>query len=291
MTDPGEPAAEGNSAQIAYWNDQAAVTWTTFQDRLDALFTPLTALALEAAAPMPDERAIDVGCGCGATVLELARRVGPAGDVLGLDVSEPMAARARERIAAARLGNARVVVSDAATYAPPPAAADLLFSRFGVMFFADPAAAFANLRRAVRPGGRLLFAAWRPFADNPWFSVPLEAARALLPPQPPMEPNAPGPFAFADADRVRGILAAAGWRDVQAVPHDVPMRVAGPGQLEEATVFATQVGPLARALAELEPELQAQARQAVTLALSHFDGSEGIILKGSIWLVSAQVPG
>lgn len=288
MPDPADAAAEGNSAQIAYWNDKAAVTWTMHQERLDALFGPLTAIAIDAAAPKPDEHAIDVGCGCGATVLELARRVGPSGDVLGLDVSEPMAARARERIAAARLGNARVVVSDAATYALPPASADLLFSRFGVMFFTDPTAAFANLRRAMRPDGRLLFAAWRPLAENEWFSVPLEATRALLPPQPPMEPNAPGPFAFADADRVRGILTAAGWRDPQAVPHDVPMRMADFGQLEQATEHATQVGPLARLLAEVDEALRADAHRAVAQALSPYEGSDGIILKGSIWLMSAR---
>ena len=225
-----ETTQQDNAAQIAYWNDRAAVTWTAMQDRLDAMFTPLTAIVVDAAAPAAGERVIDVGCGCGATVLELARRVGPDGRVLGVDVSEPMAARAQERIAAAGFGNAEVKVSDASTFGFAAGQADLLFSRFGVMFFADPAAAFANLRRGMRPGGRLLFACWRPMIDNPWFLVPTQAAAHLLPPAPAMEPNAPGPFAFADADRVRRILGTAGWSDVVLTRQDVPMRVAGPAK-------------------------------------------------------------
>jgi SAM-dependent methyltransferase len=281
-------APQDNAAQIAYWNDKAAVTWTAFQERLDALFEPLTALALDAAAPLPGEHVIDIGCGCGATLLALADRVGPTGQVLGMDISQPMAARARERIATAGLTNARVLISDAAVHAFPPAGADLLFSRFGVMFFADPVAAFANLRRAMRPNGRLLCAAWRPLADNPWFMVPLQAARALLPPQPPADPDAPGPFAFADKDRTLGIFADAGWEDVTLTRHDVPMRFAASGQIEQATDFATRVGALGRMLAEEGPESRARVRLAVTDALEAYDGPAGITLSGSIWLISAR---
>lgn len=214
---PTSPNKQDNTAQIAYWNDKAAITWTTFQERLDALFQPLTALALDAAKPASGERAVDVGCGCGATVLALAERIGSAGQVLGLDVSGPMAARARERIAAAGLSNAQVVVSDAATTDFERRDADLLFSRFGVMFFADPVAAFANLHLAMRPGGRLLCAAWRPLADNPWFRVPLEAARSFVPPQPPADPEAPGPFAFADLEMYKSDLFRGGMAGCDAL--------------------------------------------------------------------------
>ncbi len=279
---------QDNTDQIAYWNDRAAVTWTTFQERLDALFEPLTALALDAAAPKSGERVIDIGCGCGATVLALAQRLGPTGEILGLDVSEPMAARARERIAGACLTNAKVAVSDAATHDFQDARADLLFSRFGVMFFADPVAAFTNLRGAVRQGGRLLCAAWRPLADNPWFAVPLEAARPLLPPQPPADPDAPGPFAFANHDRTREIFAKAGWSDVALTRHDVPMRIAAAGQLEQAVEFATRVGVLARMLAEADPNSHARVRLALAEALKPYDGPAGINLSGSIWLISAR---
>lgn len=282
------PDKQDNTAQIAYWNDRAAMTWTTFQERLDAMFEPLTALALDAAAPKSGERAIDIGCGCGATVLALAQRLGPTGEVLGLDVSEPMAARARERIAAAGLTNARVAVSDAATHDFQGAHGDLLFSRFGVMFFADPVAAFANLRGAVRQGGRLLCAAWRPLVDNPWFTVPLEAARALLPPQPPADPDAPGPFAFANPERTLGMLTQAGWNDAALTRHDVPVQIAAAGQIDEAAEFATHVGVLARMLAEEGADTRARVRLAVAKALEPYDGPGGINLSGSIWLISAR---
>jgi SAM-dependent methyltransferase len=285
---PIAPNTQDNAAQIAYWNDRAAVTWTAVQERLDAVFEPLTALALDAAAPAAGEHVIDIGCGCGATVLALADRVGPTGQVLGLDVSEQMSARARQRIATAGLTNARVVVSDAANHAFPTAEADLLFSRFGVMFFADPLAAFANLRRGIRPGGRLLCAAWRPPADNPWFMVPLQAARALLPPQPPADPDAPGPFAFANPDRTLGIFRNAGWQDVTLTRHDVPMQFAASGQIDQATEFATRVGGLARALTDESPEIRARVRLAVAEALKTYDGPAGINLAGSIWLISAR---
>ena len=285
---PTFPDPQDNAAQIAYWNDRAAVTWTASQERLDALFEPLTALALDAAAPVSGEHVIDIGCGCGATVLALADRIGPAGQVLGLDISEPMSSRARERIAAAGLTNARVVVSDAAVHAFPRDGADLLFSRFGVMFFADPVAAFANLHKAMRSGGRLLCAVWRPLADNSWFRVPLEAASAMLPPQPPADPEAPGPFAFADQDRTRGIFEKAGWHDVTLTRYDVPMRVAATGQIDQAAEFATRVGALARILADEGPESSARVRLAVAEALRPYDSPAGINLSGSIWLISAR---
>ena len=286
MTDADK--AQDNTAQIAYWNDTAAATWTALQERLDALFDPLTALALDAAAPAAGERVIDVGCGCGATVLALARRLGPTGQVTGFDVSQPMAARARQRVTEAGLANAQVIVSDAATHDFAGRAADLLFSRFGVMFFADPIAAFGNLHRAMRPGGRLLCAAWRPITDNPWFRLPMEAAAALLPPQPPTEPQAPGPFALADHDRTLGIFRAAGWNDVTLARQDVPMRIAAAGQVEQATEFATRVGALGRILAEQPPAIRARVQDAVATALKRQDSPAGIVLSGSIWLIAAR---
>ncbi len=284
MTD----AQADNAAQIAYWNEVAPVSWTKFQTQLDAIFKPLTEIALTAAAPSPGESVIDVGCGCGATVLELADKVGPTGHVLGIDVSTPMAARARERIAERSLRNAQIEVSDAAVHTFARADADLLFSRFGVMFFADPTAAFVNLRKAMRPDGRLLFACWRPLADNPWFGLPLQVTRDLLPPQPAADPNAPGPFAFASSDRVLGILRDAGWRQAAAHRQDVPMRIADPGDLHGGADFVTRVGPLARLLAEADDATRTKARQAVIDALGGHDSGDGIILTGSIWLVSAQ---
>jgi SAM-dependent methyltransferase len=288
MTAPADLPPTENAAQIAYWNDRAAVTWVTLQERIDAMMVPITRAALAAAAAAPGERIIDIGCGCGATILELSPRVGPAGHVLGVDVSEPMAGRARERVAAAGIANAEIVAADATTHAFPAEGADLLFSRFGVMFFADPTAAFVYLRHAMKPSGRLLFACWRPLAENSWFTVPLAAGAPLLPPQPPAEPNAPGPFAFADPERVRRILADSGWRDIALAPHDLPMHFAASGDLEAATELATRVGPLARMLNEADPDLRPVVRAAVSEALRPYDGPDGFVFGGAIWLVSAR---
>jgi SAM-dependent methyltransferase len=275
-----------NAAQITYWNEIAPATWTVFQTRLDALFEPLTKIAIGAAAPAAGETAIDIGCGCGATVLDLARLVGPTGQVLGLDVSEPMAGKARERIAAEALTQAEIVVSDAATYEFEPAAADLLFSRFGVMFFDDPTDAFAHMRAAMRPKGRALFACWRTLADNPWFGMPLLSARHLLPPQPPVDPNAPGPFAFADPDRVRRILTDAGWHDVDLRRQDTPMQL---GALNIAVDFALRMGPLAAIVREANDDaLRDRVREVLIKAFAAYSGPDGVSLPGSVWLVSAR---
>ena len=144
---------------------------------------------------------LDIGCGCGATLLELAGRVGPTGSVAGIDISVPMLGRARERLREHMLTNIQVMQSDAATHAFTPGAFDLAFSRFGVMFFDEPVAAFANIRSALAASGRLAFACWAPPQDNPWLVVPLAVARPYLPPQPETDPDAPGPFAFANPDR------------------------------------------------------------------------------------------
>jgi len=218
---------------------------------------------------------VDIGCGCGATVLELAHGVGPGGHVLGLDVSEPMSARARARIAAEGLTNAEVLVSDAASHPFPAGSIDLLFSRFGVMFFDDPIAAFTHLRRAMKPDGRLLFAVWRPLAENTWFTVPLTAALPLLPPMQPTDPLAPGPFAFSNPKRVHAILDAAGWQNVSLVPEDVPMHL---GVADKALEFATGV----------DPDLRQKVEAAVAAAVQPYDSPRGVTLGGGIWLVSAR---
>src|ERR1700722_16858165 len=193
--DPDGP----NAAQIAYWNETAGPSWVAMQDDLDRELRELGLAAMAALAPRAEERLIDIGCGCGATTLELARRVGPGGGVLGVDISAPMLGVARERAAAEGLAQAGFLPVDGA------------FSRFGVMFFEDPVAAFANIRAAVSPRGRLAFVCWRALAENPWMTVPMAAILPLLPAPPPAQtPGAPGPFAFADRDRLFAILRDAG---------------------------------------------------------------------------------
>ena len=205
-------SAGPNAQQIQYWNDTGP-RWVAQQNVIDDQIRQLGRLAMDRSTVQPGERVLDVGCGCGDTTVELAGRVAPGGTVTGIDISAPMLERARER-ARTQGAAARFELADAQTHAFAPAIVDVIFSRFGVMFFTDPTAAFANLRRALTPGGRLAFVCWQALPDNPWMFVPLGAALQYLPTPPLPGPDAPGPFSFADPGRVRTILAGAGFRDV-----------------------------------------------------------------------------
>src|SRR2546430_2677969 len=218
-----------NTAQAEHWNTGPAVAhWVTNQARYDRMHAPFTARILEAAALRPGANVLDVGCGCGGTTLAAARLVAP-GRVLGLDLSGPMLARARSDAEAAGLAHAGVQQGDAQVFPLGPASFDTVISRFGVMFFADPVAAFANIRSATRPGGRLVFACWQPLAANQWLLVPGAALAEHLPPPAPVPADGPGMFAFADPDRLRPILAAAGWRDVEIASEHASILVGGGG--------------------------------------------------------------
>jgi SAM-dependent methyltransferase len=275
--------AAANADQIVYWNETVGPAWVAMQDGLDAQLRPLGELAMAALAPGEGERLIDVGCGCGETTLALARRVGPGGAVTGADISEPMLAVARSRAEAARIAQARFVQADAQVHAFEPA--DGAFSRFGVMFFADPAAAFANLRRALKPGGRIAFVCWRALAENPWMRVPGAAVAPLLPaPPPPPDPLAPGPFAFGDRERLHGLLKAGGFAEIAIQPHDAPIRWP---DLDTAVRLAMRVGPAGTAARE-HPDLGDRIEAAVREALAPHAGADGVSLPSATWIVRAS---
>jgi len=234
----------------------------------------------------PGERVLDVGCGVGQTTLELAERVGPSGSVLGIDISTPMLARARERARAAGLANVRFENADAQTHAFTPESVDLVYSRFGVMFFADPTAAFANLLRALRPGGRLAFVCWQAMTENAWMRESLAAVLKHVAPPPPADPHAPGPFAFADAARVRGILERAGFR---AVRHEaVPGQLSLGASLDEAVSFAVEIGPASRLLKEAPEAARAAAVAELRKALEAHVTPKGVDLGYATWIVTAE---
>ena len=168
-----------NAAQIAEWNGAMGQRWAAMRQEIDRVVVPFGDAALKAAAPQPGERAIDIGCGCGDTAIEIARVVGATGSVLGIDVSQPMLAVARSRGALANCAHLAFRDGDASE-AALPANIDLLFSRFGVMFFSQPSPAFSHMRKSLRAGGRCVFVCWRAPRDNPWAMTPLSAARAAL---------------------------------------------------------------------------------------------------------------
>ncbi len=281
-----------NQPQVDYWNGEAGKMWAQSQAILDGNMEQLSEVALAAAAPKPGEHVLDVGCGAGDTTLALARMItagGAPGRMLGVDISEPMLARARERAAERSFaeGVLAFVNADAAAHEFAAGAFDLVFSRFGVMFFADPVRAFKNLARATRPSGRLLFMCWRAMKENAWSHDPLEVVRPLLPEMPQSPPDAPGPFAFASEARVRGILTEAGYRDITFTAADRPMVLGA--TVAEATEFALRIGPTARALRELgTPEIAATAREKLTTLFQAYLEDGGVALPAAVWLVSAR---
>ena len=271
-----------NAAQATYWNETAGPTWAAMQNPLDRQLEPLGRAGMAALALRPGEQVIDIGCGAGATTLQLAAAVAPDGGATGLDISGTLLALARSRSQGRE--RVRFLEADAQTYRFQPASFDALFSRFGVMFFADPVAAFANLRSALKPGGRLAFVCWRRPDENPIMTLPMAAALAHVPAPPPPEPGAPGPFAFADPDRVRGILGDAGFRDVVLTPHDEKI---GGGDLDTALDLALKVGPLGGLLRE-HPDKRDVVLGAVREALVAHDGPDGVKLASATWIVTAR---
>ncbi len=278
------PSSSDNAAQIDYWNATAGQTWARFQEQLDRQIEPLGLEAMRALDPAPGERILDVGCGCGQTSLELATRVTATGAVFGADISLPMleVARARPVPNGAATPDFRQV--DAQSGELGEGAFDAVFSRFGVMFFSDPVAAFSNLRKALKPDGRMAFVCWRPFQENLWMRAPMEAAQPFLPPSPPMDPTAPGPFAFADADRVRKVLADAGFSDVTLHAFNTSI---GGSSLDQTVDLAFRVGPLGAILRE-QPELAPTVDGAVRSALAPYETPSGVLMPAAVWIVQAR---
>jgi SAM-dependent methyltransferase len=282
------PAQTFNEDQRTRWNGIDGEYWTSNQDRLDRTLAPVTGPLLEFAAPRAGSTVIDVGCGCGATTVEIARAVGPGGRVVGIDVSRPMLAIAAERLRP--FANTTCLVGDAAELPLLDLGADLIVSRFGVMFFGDPVAAFANLRTGLVAGGRLRFACWRPINENPWLQIPLHAVYEHVPRLPKPGPEEPGPFSFGDPARVTRVLRAAGFTAPSFTPLDIQMDIAAGGTLEDAVIQSSAMGPAKRALAGQSDDIRAAALESIRRALTPHASAAGVKLPGAVWLVAADCP-
>ncbi len=266
-----------NKEQIDYWNGDAGAMWTKRQDRMDALLAPISEATLRVCDVKAGDRVLDVGCGCGDTTLRFAERGAVA---TGVDISKPMLARARERA-----GSKATFILGDASEAHFDVQYDLLFSRFGVMFFANPIAAFTNLRTALSSNGKLCFVCWQPPQRNAWISAPFAAAQPMLPPPPVLEPRAPGPFAFADPDYVKEILTGAGFKSITIDPLTTSLVLGS--SVDTALEMVCEVGPLSRSLAGIDPATRARIVAAVREPLQANLTDKGVSLGASCWIVRA----
>jgi SAM-dependent methyltransferase len=282
-----------NEAQLRYWSEPGGRAWTRLQQGMDIQLGPFGVAVVDALTPTRNERVIDVGCGCGETTLQVAALVGPEGSATGVDISAPMLARARERAARSKVVNVEFLETDAQVAPATDVGApfDAVVSRFGVMFFSDPVAAFANIRSWVAPEGRLAFVCWQAPEANPWMSNLAREVAARLPPQPPLDAGAPGPLAFADPVRTEEILRSSGWDDVSVTPCLRTMQLFGTDDFESAVDASLEIGATSRLLADATADQWSEARAVAERVVRSVWSDGGALMDGSAWLVTAKRPG
>jgi len=279
-----------NQEQIEYWNGQAGERWACEDDRMARLLRPVAVSLLDHIGVEPGASALDIGCGGGSQTVLLAERLGGTGRVLGVDISGPLldVARAKTQTQFPEYADMSFLQADAAEHPFDPASVDLLFSRFGVMFFDDPAQAFSHLRKALKPDGRLGFSCWQAARDNQWVRDPLQAALKHVSLPQPADPHAPGPFAFADEARVTGMLKDSGFTDIRFAAREVELNFGSGGSLLETCAELVGIGPLARLLAEADEATRQRVIESVAESMSaHF--VDGVLtLSGAVWFVTAS---
>ncbi len=273
-----------NEEQATFWTENQV--WLAREEDLDAASRPFGEAAMDAAKIASGEKVVDIGCGTGRTTIEIARRVGPQGKALGFDIAPTLLARAREIAGNAAVDNVEFVVGDAQTYGFEPTH-DVVYSRFGVMFFEDPIAAFRNLRSALQDGGRLAFACWQDVFKNMWMSLPTMAASSVLggfdlPPE-----GAPGPFSLADGDHLRSVLEGAGYADIEIRSFETTMDSVE-AEVEPRLRQVLQMGPLGSKFAEADEATQSKTISAVKDAAGEYLSEGTYRLPAAAWVVTAR---
>lgn len=276
-----------NEEQFDYWNGDAGKRWAQEDDTMARLLHPVCEALLDHARVDDCKNALDVGCGGGSQSLMLANRLGAEASVLGVDISGPMLEVARGKTAAAN-AELSFLQADASEHAFEPGSFDLLFSRFGVMFFDDPTAAFTNLRSAMAPEARLAFCCWQPLRDNDWSRIPVKAALQHLPAPEAPDPHAPGPFAFADPERLTGILQGAGFSDIALESFTPEMRFGEAPTLQQSVREMAMIGPVARLLMGQEPEVLERVFASMEEAMAPFYQDGSLSMPAAIWFVTAS---
>lgn len=278
-------ATQVNQAMREFWAGDGAQQYAEHGTRWETMMAPFGAAMFDAVALQPGERVLDVGCGWGATTVEAAERVAPDGSVVGVDISAQMLAPARQRTA--DLTNVTLLAVDAQTHSFEPESYDAVISRFATMFFGDPPAAFANLRRALRPGGRLSFVCWQGPMKTEWVAVAMAAAVPLVGRPPDLgEPEAPGTFAFADGDHVRRVVAAGGFGEVTLAPVTRPQRIADGA--EAAAAFVMSLPETRQYLEGVPEDTVTKVRGALNDAFAKYAGPHGVVTDAAAWLVTAR---
>lgn len=277
-----------NAAQQDFWSTAQGQNWVEHEAALDTSMAGILDRLIEKANFVPGEHVLDIGCGTGASTRAIAKVVDAQGHVTGLDISQPMLDRARIKSNEAKDANVDFELSDAQTHPFKINSYDAILSRFGVMFFADPIAAFRNMARGLKPNGRMLFACWASISDNPWFLIPRDAAIARLGKPSPPDPHAPGPMAFQDVDRVKKLLSDAGLNDVRCDTESVQMTMSAP--TEVVANLVSKIGPATRIIAELDGDAADQAAITADIATGFrgYETEDGLSIKSTINFYSAK---
>jgi len=276
-----------NIDQAEAWDGPEGEHWALHHERFDATISPHHGVLITAAAFAPGERVLDIGCGNGLSSRDAARAVGPSGSVLGVDLSGPMLAVAAQLAEEEGLDNVRFERGDAQVQSFEPGAYDLVISRFGVMFFLDPVAAFTNIASALRPGGRAAFLVWQSVAANEWVSAMRDAlavGRDL--PVPP--PGAPSPFGLADTDFTRGVLTEAGFTDISFAESAPPWRLGS--DADDAYGFVTGLRVIKMMLEDLDDSLRAQALDNLHATAAAHETPDGVYFGSAAWVITARKP-
>jgi ubiquinone/menaquinone biosynthesis C-methylase UbiE len=275
-----------NQEQQDFWSSDAGEKWIKNQREMDILLTPVLQLVLDHARLQVGETVLDIGCGAGTSTLQAAQLVGDTGHCTGLDISDTLLGHA-----ACTLDHSNIdwLLADAQTHQFQPRTFDAMISRFGVMFFSDTVSAFANIKSALKPQGRIVMAAWGPASENPWFMLPAQAAKAQLGEMPKTDRSLPGPFAFEDHTRVIEMLEQAGFININTTNHAVNLTATG--GLPSATQLCCEIGPANAALKYFAGT--AEDRKSIISELTKlfkpFETKEGLNISASIHLFTAQV--
>jgi SAM-dependent methyltransferase len=273
----------------AEWSGVAGERWAASLDKYETMLADAGEALIAHAAFMPGEKVVEIGCGGGATTRTIAGKIAPGGQVTGVDISPALVALSAERAAAAGIDNATFIAADAGTVTLDNGPFDRLTSRFGIMFFADPPAAFANLRALLKKGGRADFAVWAPPAENPAVSaLPKVAAAHLNLPKP--DPRAPGPFSLSDPEYFRGLLKGAGFIDVTMEKWGGNVHVGGRVNAAQAAAFAMNSSMLADVVAEQPAETREAIQADLEALFAPFDGPDGVAVPSAVWIVTAYAP-